>query len=357
MIKLDSKEFKKITHLVKSQDELSVFSVINGKNPGEIYVNNIDNPTAALIKTSECNLIAGSPNDEMFNSEVSSELDFWDPLVPDSCEWMEKIPTIHKNHFIRKYKRRHYVLSSDKFVDCDATLKEGYTLEKVDISFLRENSFENSERVLEILAENWGDDEKFEKYGTGYLIRDDKVIVSWSLSDCSFKKTIAIGIHTDERYRKNGFGKIAAAATIRDCFTKGYEKIDWLCVDSNKGSSATAEKLGFKVINHYYSFTSYPPIENLKDLSESEWHEWGEYLEDASKTEERLIMECVYAYIKSNDVEKTINIMTDIKHKKIELDYLRFKNWIIKLQTYGMCSNFTKKAWINFLNENIHRNA
>lgn len=349
MIKLDSKEFKKIAHLVKSQDELSVFSVINGENPGEIYVNNIDNPTAALIQTSECNLIAGSPNDEVFNSEVSLELDFWDQLVPDSCEWMEKIPTIHRNHFIRKYKRRHYVLSRDKFVDCDTLLKEGYILEKVDISLLRENSFENSGRVLE-WAENWGDDEKFEKYGTGYLIRNDKVIVSWSLSDCSFKNTIAIGIHTDERYRKSGFGKIAAAATIRDCFSKGYEKIDWLCVDSNKGSSATAEKLGFKFINLYYSFTSYPPIENLKDLSESEWHEWGEYLEVASKTEERLIMDCVYAYVKSNDVEKTINIMTIIKQKKIEIDYLRFKNWIIKLQTYGMCSNFTKKAWIDFLN-------
>ncbi|WIV12488.1 GNAT family N-acetyltransferase [Proteiniborus sp. MB09-C3] len=355
MIKLDSKEFKKITHLVKSQDELSVFSVINGESPGEIYVNNIDNPTAALIKTSECNLIAGSPNDEMFNSEVSTELDFWDQLVPDSCEWIEKIPTIHKNHFVRKYQRRHYVLSSDKFVDSNAPLKEGYTLEKVDISFLKEYSFENSEKVLE-WAENWGDIDKFKKNGTGYLIRNDKVIASWSLSDCSFKKTIAIGIHTDERYRKNGFGKIAAAATIRDCFTKGYEKIDWLCVDSNKGSSATAEKLGFEFINRYCSFTSYPPIENLKDLSESEWHEWGEYLEDAAKTEERLIMECVYAYIKSNDVEKAINIMTNIKQKKIELDYLRFKDWIIKLQTCGMCSNFTEKTWINFLNENIHHN-
>ncbi len=46
MIKLFSKEFKKIAHLVKSEDELSVFSVIYGEKPGEIYVNNIDNPTA-----------------------------------------------------------------------------------------------------------------------------------------------------------------------------------------------------------------------------------------------------------------------------------------------------------------------
>jgi RimJ/RimL family protein N-acetyltransferase len=253
MIKLDNKEFKKIAYLVKLEDELSVFSVINGEKPGEVYVNNIDNPTATLIKTSECNLVAGSPNDEVFNSEVSSELDFWDQLTPDSNEWIDKIPTIHKNNFIRKYKRRHYVLSSDDFVECHATLKEGYILEKVDISLLRQNQFENSERVLK-WAEDWGDDEKFEKYGTGYLIRNDKTIVSWSLSDCSFEKTIVIGIHTDERYRKNGFGRIVVSAAIKDCFVKGYEKIEWLCVDSNKGSRAIAEKLGFTFRNYYYSF-------------------------------------------------------------------------------------------------------
>jgi RimJ/RimL family protein N-acetyltransferase len=351
MIELDSKEFKKIAHLVKSRDELSIFSVISGENPGEIYVNNIDNPTAALIQTSECNLIAGSPNDEVFNAEISSELDFWDQLTPDSYEWMDKIPTIHKNPFVKKYKRRKYELSIDEFEKCDFTLNRGYVLEKVDISKLRQNNFENSTKVLE-WAENWGDEEKFERYGAGYIIRDDKAIVSWSLSDCSFEKTIAIGIHTDERYRKNGFGKIAAAATIKECFDKGYEKIHWLCVDSNKGSRAIAEKLGFKCKNHYYSFTSYPPIENLEDLSEAEWHDWGNYLEAAAKSEDCLIWECLYCYIKSNDVQKTIDIMTNMKNKKINIDYLRFKNWIINLQNYGMCSNFTEKAWIDFLNEN-----
>lgn len=353
MIKLNNKEFKKIAHLIKSQDELSVFSVIYGEKPGEIYVNNIDSPTAALIKTSECNLISGSTNDEVFNSEVSSELDFWDQLTPDSHDWMDKIPTIHKNHFVRKYKRRHYVLSIDEFVECNSTLRGGYVLEKVDVSLLRQNIFENSERVLK-WAEDWGDDEKFRKHGTGYLIRNDKTIVSWSLTDCSFEKKIAIGIHTDERYRKNGFGKITASATVKDCFAMGYEKIDWLCVDSNKGSRAIAEKLGFTLSNYYYSFSSYAPIENLKDLPEAEWHEWGEYLEEASKTEECFIWESLYAYIKSNDVEKTINIMINMKHRKIGIDYLRFKDYIIKLQTYGACSNFTKKAWIDFLNENIH---
>ncbi len=353
MFKLERKDYKKVMNLVKSQYELSVFSVIIGVNPGKILVNSIANPTSVLIKTSECNLIAGNSKDEIFNSHVSEELDFWDQIVPDSQEWMDKIPTIHKNSFIRKYKRRHYVLTSNSFVDCAGALKEGYILEKVNMPFLKEGSLENAEIILEALTENWGDEDNFKKHGTGYLIRNDKVIVSWVLTDCSFENTVAIGIHTDKRYRENGFGKITVAATIRDCFSMGYRKIDWLCVDSNKGSIAIAEKLGFKLANVYYSFTSYPPIENLKDLSEPEWHQWGEYLEEASKTEDRLLLDCVYAYIKSNDVKKTISIMTIMKNKNIELDFLTFKNWIINLQSYDMCSSFNEKAWINFLSENI----
>lgn len=353
MYKLNSNQYGNISHLVKSRNELSVFSVINGIMPGEIYVNSIDNPKVTLIQTCECNLIAGNTNDTLFNSEVSQELDFWDQLTPDSSEWIDIIPTIHKNPFVRKYIRRHYSLSINDFMECNMTLTDGFVLEKVDIDLLRQSSYENSEKLLE-WVKNWGDDAVFQKYGTGYFIHNDKVIVSWSLSDCCFDKQIAIGIHTDERYRKNGFGKIVVSATIKDCFAKGYEQIDWLCVDSNKASSKIAETLGIKYINHYYSFTSYPPIENLNDLSESEWYEWGEYLENASKTVECLIWDSLYCYIKSNNAKKTIHIMTSMEQKKISIDYAMFKNYINSLEGYGMCSNFRSQDWIDFLKERLN---
>lgn len=154
MIKLKNKEFSKIAHLIKSKNELSIFSVINGVMPGEIYVNDIDNPTVTLVKTCECNLIAGSSNDEIFNSEVSSKLDFWDNLTPDTSQWIDIIPTIHKNPFIRKYKRRHYILSIDDFADCHMALSYGFIIEKVDTDLLRQNSYENSEKLLEWVWKN-----------------------------------------------------------------------------------------------------------------------------------------------------------------------------------------------------------
>jgi RimJ/RimL family protein N-acetyltransferase len=352
MFKVKNDYFYRIVPLVKSQNELSVLSVIKGFMPGEIYANNLDHPTAALIKTSECNLIAGSTYDHVFNSEVSTEIDFWDQLTPDSDDWIDIIPTIHKNPFVRRYKRRHYTLSSNNFQEYKMPLKDGFILEKVDIDLLKKNRYENSEKLLEWIS-NWGNDASFQEYGAGYFIHNDKVIVSWSLSDCYFDKKMAIGIHTDERYRKNGFGKAVVSATVKECFLKGCENIDWLCVDTNKGSIATAENLGFKYNNHYYSFTSFPPIENVKDLSETEWYEWGEYLQNASQTEDCLICESLYCYIKSNDIEKTIHIMTSMKQKKITLDYLSIKHYIIYLQGLDLCSNFRSQAWLDFINKHI----
>jgi hypothetical protein len=352
MFRLNNNNYIKVTNLVQSQNELSVLSVINGFMPGEIYVNNLDNPTVALIKTCECNLIAGSTYDDTFNSEVSTEIDFWDQLTPDSEEWIDIIPTIHKNPYVRKYKRRHYTMSISNFQECNMPLKEGFILEKVDIDLLRRNCYENSEKLLEWIF-NWGEDASFQKYGAGNFIHNGEVIVSWSLSDCSFDKKIAIGIHTDEKYQKNGFGKTVASATVKECFIKGYEYIDWLCVDTNKGSIAIAENLGFKYSNHYYSFSTYPPIENLKDLSESEWHEWGEYLQNASQTEDCLIWDSMYCYIKSNDVERTIHTMTSMKQKQIIPDYLKINDYINYLQGFDLCSNFKSQPWLDYINKYI----
>ena len=50
MIKLTKSDFVKVAPLIKSKNEISVFAVIDGNAPGEIFVNKLENPTAALIK-------------------------------------------------------------------------------------------------------------------------------------------------------------------------------------------------------------------------------------------------------------------------------------------------------------------
>ena len=99
-----------------------------------------------------------------------------------------------------------------------------------------------------------------------------------------------------------------------------------------------AEKLGFALRQEYDSFTSYPPIENLRDLSEDEWNEWGSYLERASHTEPRLKTECVFAYIKANNIEKAdeaAGSLTRANREKLNLN-----GFICYLYADGMGARF-----------------
>ena len=337
MYRLEQEKYEKVIPLLESNNELSVFSVIHGIIPGEIFVNDSFHTTTALIKTSECNLLAGNIDDVGFNSAISEELDFWDPVTPDSYKWNTVIPNIHKNLFIRKYRRRRYSLHIENRLNIACSLPDGYFIEPVIPADLRSYQYENSHKLIDWVG-NWGSDEAFNKHGAGCYVRNGNIIVSWSLSDCSYQDKIAIGVHTDERYRKKGFGIVAVNETINMCFSKGYRSIEWLCVDINKGSISIAENLGFKLVCKYDAFSSYPPIENPADLSEAEWNEWGTYLENAVMTEPQLLTECLFAYIKANNVNKANEILLIHRQgKPVKHDINGFIKYLHKI---GMAANF-----------------
>ncbi len=339
MFKLNQDQYFRVLSLIKSELHLSVFSVIHGVMQGEIYVNNPEKPTAALIQTSECNLLAGDIDDEAFSATISDELDFWDPVFPDSEEWTRKIPEVHQNHFVRQYKRCYYSLKREDFVDTEKILPEGFVLEQVDPDFLRRNNFKYSDQILSSV-EDWGEETSFRINGGGAYVRNEDSIISRSLWDCTYRDKVEIGIITHEdKYRKMGFATIATAATIKACFEKGYKTIGWHCVEANKGSRAIAEKLGFKLSCTYTAFSPYPPIENLTDLTALEWLDWAEYFETAAKTEPRLWTECLFSFIRANNVAKAREVLEI--HRRMNLYEHDLSGFVQYLHTIGMATDFS----------------
>lgn len=55
MKELDTQQYLKVLPLVQGHNELSVYAVLHGVIPGEVYVDCVEKPKAALIQTSECN--------------------------------------------------------------------------------------------------------------------------------------------------------------------------------------------------------------------------------------------------------------------------------------------------------------
>ncbi|KAI7247665.1 hypothetical protein KC345_g11940, partial [Hortaea werneckii] len=286
----------------------------------------------------------GRADNEAYNHTVAESLGFWDHVTPDTEEWRMRIPQIHPNKFIREYTRHRYILTRDTFTPAGLPLPEGYVLEIIDLPELRKKNYVNADKIYN-WVEAWGSDEHFAKAGCGCYIRHGDQLVSWSVSDCYSGDKIAIGIQTAPRYRKMGLAKQVVSAVVQQCLDKGYTHIEWLCVSTNRGSQAVAERVGFKLTNTYISFTSYAPIENLTDLDEGGWYEWGAYLQQASQAEPRLYLECLHCYIKANAVEKAAEILREMTKPEIGCDLEALNGAIAYYQSEGLCSAFKAPEW------------
>lgn len=314
---LEEQDFYKVENLIKnSNHELSIKAVIDGNLPGEVFVDNRENPSSALIFTTECNVVAGKADNMQFNNGIKEKLDFFDTVICDDEAWEDRISEIHSNIALRKYVRRYYELDTLKFIDYKAKLDSQYVLEYVNVDNLNSLNFENSDEITDwIQLKNIT---KFKDYCLGAYIRIDNKIVSMSMVDCIADDRIEIGIKTETEYRNRGLGSIAAAAMVSASISKGIRKIGWHCVDTNIGSIKTAEKVGFQLVKKYSAFTPFPPIENVSDLSKEQWCEWATYYSEKNKIQPNYYWLAAECWGKASNMEKAIeNIKQMIERKQM----------------------------------------
>jgi GNAT superfamily N-acetyltransferase len=302
---LKQSDYGKVSKLIENTNhQLSISAVVARNSPGEIYVDNIEEPQSTLIITPTCNVVAGLANNTLFNAEIKKKLDFFDTVTCDTEEWEINIHDIHCNIAIRKYKRRYYKFNKLLYHHFIEYLDEQYTLDYVYVDTLEDINYENCDKIKDWFELSKMDD--FKEYCLGAYIRKGNKIVSWCLVDCIVDNKIEIGIATDSDFRRKGLGSIALAATISASISKGIKEIGWHCVDSNVGSYTVAEKVGFKKAKEYSYYTPYPPIENVTDLNRDEWSEWGMYYEDMNKLEPKYYWMAAKCWAKAGNVQKTI---------------------------------------------------
>lgn len=339
---LIKKDFHKVEGLIKnSNHELSIKAVIAGTSPGEIFVDNLEKPLTTLIITPECKVVAGKADNKLFNNGVKEKLGFFDQVTCDDEEWENIINDIHQNIALRKYERRYYELDDLKFVDFNRNIDSQYTLEYVNVGNLNELNFENSDKIRDWIK--FVDISTFKNYCLGAYLREDKKIVSMSLVDCIVDDRIEIGVKTEKEYKKRGLGSIVAAATVSSCISKGINKIGWHCVDTNIGSIKTAEKVGFKLIKKYSSFTPFPPIENDTDLSKEQWSEWATYYSEMNKIQPNYFWLSAECWAKASKMEEAIdNIM-----KLLETGQMWFVEYLPHIDAFKAFED--KKEWQKLL--------
>jgi len=259
---------------------LNVIAVLKGDCPGEVYVDNLRAPRAAILITGDGYYLAGDPHNQAFNTAVNALLprDDYFVLFCDLKRWRPALKAILKDTYAVQAGRLYYTFRQPLIPDWQARIPEGFSVQQVDAALLS-RELEHSDAVVEGIADGWRTTELFLERGFGFCIVHQDAIVSWSLVDYVDGTRCEIGVNTAWDYRQQGLGTLVTAATAAHAVAQGFTSIGWHCWANNVGSIGVAEKVGFVQAAAYAILINHWAAENVTDMSPDEFRAFAELYE------------------------------------------------------------------------------
>jgi RimJ/RimL family protein N-acetyltransferase len=258
--KLDKTEYEKVRPLFQAFEyHLTSAAVLDGNNPGKVFVDNSARPQSAFMFSPEGCYLAGNSGHDAFNRALNEALHgkqlLGEPMealcfVCASTSWEKQLAVVLHPHQPIQIPRRHYSCRKLKY-DWRVNLPDGFAVYRVDEALLNRPELEIPRHIKGWIENNWGATADFLQRGFGFVTlhkdADDAVrVVSWSLADCRSGDACEIGIHAVKEYRRRGLATITAAAAVEYALSNGYSMVGWQCSEDNLGSIGTAEKVGFE---------------------------------------------------------------------------------------------------------------
>jgi RimJ/RimL family protein N-acetyltransferase len=154
----------------------------------------------------------------------------------------------------------------------------------IDKALLHRTNLTNYAAIADWIK-GWHTTEYFLQHGFGFCLLHGDTIASWCIADCALGDKCEIGVKTDWRYRRRGLATTVVAGTVDYCLSTGFRHIGWHCLDSNAGSLAVAQQVGFGRVHTYCAYSSTLPTENATDLTPAEYTEWAEHYEHTGTTD------------------------------------------------------------------------
>lgn len=281
-VELMPKDYSMLGNLFDGFDySLSIRAVIEGNNPGRIFVDRTSKPQVGFALTVEGYLLAGKGgdagtnralsrflNERIFSGEIYVNGDRSMSLAVHSLAWEATLPELIPTHEIEKLDRCHYLCRHLAF-DWRKNIPDGYGVKKIEEYPLQSPAFELSEDMRDWfdVQEMWGSTENFLAKGVSFCVLHGSQVVAWCTPDCTAGDQIDVGIFTKPAYRQKGLGTLAVAATVEYCLSHGFSAVGWHCNADNTASKKTAEKVGFELNRKYvYYYYMYDPVDHLAEL-------------------------------------------------------------------------------------------
>ncbi len=249
--------------------ELSGFSVLEGNNPGRIWIDRENDPCFAIMSTPEGVLLAGDPT---ANGALDDLRDWFEKLyLPEGTEaddycfeiyfdpkWHDAAQYIFESRELINYPRLHFLIDRECERPKQSMPPEEFQPRAITPEFLDEaRSYRNIDQIDSWITNNWGDIDNYRENGFGHCYLHNDIIVCWSVSDCRFQDRCEIGIETDPSFRRQGLATATVSRMLDHAFENGYREVGWQCPASNHGSVRTARKAGFTLEREYLGHEGY----------------------------------------------------------------------------------------------------
>lgn len=267
---LEKQDFYKSRVMLDKQSRLEAKAVVEGVNPGRIFVDDSESPTSGLIwlGNNDGFYFIGNEKNEEFNTEINDFINtvivpearklglHWFEAIGDHNEWDETIKEVFATRNLGSWNQRVYTLHrADYQGNFDLVIEEGYNIVKISETLFinSDKSIENIDFLHSKIAEFWSSPERFFNDGVGYAVIYKKNIVSICFSGFVVDNVHCIDIETLKEHRGKKLAQKVAIAFVEDCLDNNLVPY-WDCMESNKPSIAVTENIGFRNEFNYIGY-------------------------------------------------------------------------------------------------------
>lgn len=264
---LSKEDFHKCKSIINGAGQLEVKAIVEGINPGRIFVDHLISPTTGLVwlGNNDGFVFIGNEHNDAFNYEINGFLDL--VIAPEArkvgLEWFEGlgnhqgwdtvIEKLFTSRNLKSWNQKVYTLSKTTYKEKSYSMEKGYTVTKISSELLKDSSIKNMDFLRLKVSEFWTSSESFLNTGKGYCVLFNNMIVSICLSGFVVENIHCIAIETFKGHRGRKLGQVVAYYFVKDCLENGNIPY-WDCMEENWPSVAIAENLGFENVFDYKGY-------------------------------------------------------------------------------------------------------
>ena len=245
-------DYSIIKHLIHEIriEKVYPFSVLEGIQEGEIYVDNEESPSAALI-WHYCGFanILGGYDEGFIGKTVEMMLNPTEGHSGRMALQSENDPRLESmimsNPAVVKYERYVFEFAGEKYFipyEMEAKLTE-----------ITADNYELMKGKI-IPTFSWPNKEEFLKNGFGYCLIEEGKMLACAFASGVSKEYVDIGVETAESCRGKGYGKIVSAAMVKETVRRGKTPV-WDCDTRNEASMRLASSIGFEITGTHPWYT------------------------------------------------------------------------------------------------------